>query len=139
APMGSTTWTYEWYGNGMLKKVVRPDGQPVEFRYDPLGRRIEKAYKGQVTRFIWDGNVPLHEWRYPIQDKPAEEVDELGDVRQNHPEPAPAETLATWVFEAGTFAPAAKIINGRQYSIITDQLGTPCAAYNESGEQVWAC
>jgi RHS repeat-associated protein len=30
--------------------------------YDPLARRVFKAYRGKTTRWIWDGNVPLHEW-----------------------------------------------------------------------------
>ena len=43
----------------MLKKVIRPDGRPVEFRYDALGRRTAKQYFGKVTRWVWDGNVPI--------------------------------------------------------------------------------
>ncbi len=63
----------------------------------------------------------------------------LGDIQQSHQEPVPVETLVTWVFEEGTYAPAARIINGRQYSVINDHLGTPCEAYDETGEKVWAC
>ena len=139
APVGGAVWEYEWYANGMLKKVVRPDGKLVEFRYDPLGRRMEKQYNGRITRFVWDGNVPLHEWTYPAQQRPFVTIDELGDISLDHPEPVPTETLATWVFEEDTFTPAAKIINGKQFSIITDYLGTPCEAYDEAGEKVWAC
>lgn len=139
APAGIAVWEYEWYGNGMLKKVLRPDGNAVTFKYDPLGRRIEKQYKGQLTRFIWDGRVPLHEWTYPAKDRPVVTIDELGDLQQSHPEPVPPETLATWVFEEDTFTPAAKIINGKHYSLIADHLGTPCEAYDESGEKVWEC
>jgi RHS repeat-associated protein len=136
---GMAAWEYAWYANGMLKSVLRPDGKTVEFRYDPLGRRIEKQYKGKLTRFVWDGNVPLHEWVYAVSERPMIVIDELGEVQLDHPEPVPAETLATWVFEDGSFAPAAKIVNGKKYSIITDQLGTPCEAYDEAGEKVWAC
>ena len=32
------------------------------FAYDALGRRITKTYRGKTTNWIWDGNVPLHEW-----------------------------------------------------------------------------
>ena len=28
------TWKYEYYGNGMLKKVIKPDGETVTFKYD---------------------------------------------------------------------------------------------------------
>lgn len=36
-------WFYAYYGNGMLKKVVKPDQSGVYFQYDSFGRRIEKA------------------------------------------------------------------------------------------------
>lgn len=132
-------WEYEWYGHGMLKKVVRPDGRAVTFTYDAMGRRIEKQYNGRITRFVWDGDVPLHEWTYPTAEKPVLEIGELGDVQQNHPEPVPAETLTTWVFTEGMSVPAAKLVNGQQYSIISDHLGTPCQAFDNSGEKVWEC
>ncbi|HEY0608841.1 MAG TPA: RHS repeat-associated core domain-containing protein, partial [Chitinophaga sp.] len=132
-------WEYEWYGNGLLKKVIRPDGKVVSFRYDCFGRRIEKEFNDCITRFVWNGNIPLHEWSYAAKDRPVISVSELGDIQQDHPEPVPVETLATWIFEEGTFAPAAKLINGKQYSIITDHIGTPCEAYDESGQKVWEC
>src|SRR3954470_11794023 len=46
----------------MLAAVERPDGTTVSFAYDALGRRIAKIYRGKTTHWIWDGNVPLHEW-----------------------------------------------------------------------------
>jgi len=55
-------WIYAWNGAGMLAKVVRPDGKTVEFGYDALGRRVWKKYGAKTTRWIWDGNVPVHEW-----------------------------------------------------------------------------
>ncbi|WP_052410289.1 DUF6531 domain-containing protein [Paenibacillus durus] len=111
-----THWRYEYYGNGMMSKVVRPDGKEVTFSYDPLGRRIEKVYDGVKTSFVWDGNNILHEWK----------------------EAAP-DNLTTWVFEDGTFSPAAKLTAEGQYSIVTDHIGTPVEMYNETGERVWAC
>ncbi|KAA2243503.1 hypothetical protein F0L74_13500 [Chitinophaga agrisoli] len=139
APMGTAVWEYEWSGNGMLSKVIRPDGSHVAFRYDAMGRRIEKQHKSRLTRFVWDGNVPLHEWTYPAKDRPIISINELGEAVQDHPEPVPPESLATWVFEESSIAPAAKLINGKQYSIIADYLGTPCEAYDETGDKVWAC
>ena len=29
-----------------------------------------KAEGHKITRFLWDGNVPLHEWSYPLSDRP---------------------------------------------------------------------
>lgn len=139
APAGIAVWEYEWYGNGMLKKVRRPDGKEVQYRYDAMCRRIEKQFNGQVTRFVWDGHVPLHEWQYPLSEKPVTVINEDGDMVMDHPEPVPAASLTTWVFEEGTYHPAAKIIDGRTYSIINDHLGTPCEAYDDTGQKVWEC
>ncbi|MES1207220.1 MAG: RHS repeat-associated core domain-containing protein, partial [Pseudomonadota bacterium] len=55
-------WTYWWNVAGLLVKVIRPDGNIVQFVYDALGRRLSKTFREQTTRWIWDGNFPLHEW-----------------------------------------------------------------------------
>ena len=127
-----TGWLYEWSSNGMLKKVIRPDGRPVEFRYDALGRRTAKQYFGKVTRWVWDGNVPIHEWRYKTTEI---QPDEKGESFQKEP----IENITTWVFEEGTFVPTAKIQEGKQYSIVSDYLGTPIQMYDEQGKKTWEC
>ncbi|OUO70681.1 RHS repeat-associated core domain-containing protein, partial [Bacteroides sp. An269] len=127
-----TGWLYEWASNGMLKKVIRPDGRPVDFRYDALGRRTAKRYFGKVTRWVWDGNVPLHEWSYKA-------IGLQSDEEGNIPPKEPAEDITTWVFEAGTFVPAAKIQDGKQYSIVSDYMGTPIQMYDGQGNKTWEC
>ncbi len=106
-------WAYEWQGNGMLRSVKRPDGETVSFEYDPLGRRISKSYQGKTTHWVWNGNVPLHEW--------TEEAD-----------------VTTWLFDEGTFIPTAKIVGDKSYSIVTDYLGTPTAMYDADGTKTWS-
>ena len=133
---------YEWYGGGLLKKVSRPDGRTVEFVYDALGRRIEKCCDGKVTRWVWDGNRPLHEWSYAEKERPRAVVNEWGgiisDKEEPNPKNSPAETGAiTWVFDTDGFVPCAKIEGGATYSIINDYLGTPKEAYDEDGKKVW--
>jgi len=50
------TWVYEWDFENRLKKVTRPDGQNVVYRYDGLGRRVERLpSNGISTKFIYDG------------------------------------------------------------------------------------
>lgn len=127
-----TGWLYEWSSNGMLKKVIRPDGRPVEFRYDALGRRTAKQYFGKVTCWVWDGNVPIHEWGYKVTDRQPNE-------EENTPSKEPIEDITTWVFEVGTFVPTAKIQDGKQYSIVSDYLGTPIQMYDEQGKKTWEC
>ena len=110
-----TGWRYDWQSDGMLARVVRPDGKEVSFAYDALGRRIRKSFAGTTTQFVWDGNVPLHEW--------TEEAE---------------ESMVTWLFEQDTFVPAAKLVaNGDCFSIVSDYLGTPMQAYDKQGDKVW--
>ncbi|MCS3337029.1 hypothetical protein NXU97_27555 [Bacteroides xylanisolvens] len=53
-------WRYRWNADGSLAKVVRPDKRgEVEFTYDALGRRLSKSFGTTVTRWVWNGNVPL--------------------------------------------------------------------------------
>ncbi len=76
----SGDYAYTWQGNGMLRSVTRPDGKTVTFRYDALGRRIEKVFDGRVYRYLWDGDVILHEWDYAEADRPNTIVTETGEV-----------------------------------------------------------
>ena len=112
-----TGWRYDWQSDGMLARVIRPDGKEVSFAYDALGRRIRKSFAGTTTHFVWDGNVPLHEWTKTAESE---------------------ESVITWLFEQDTFVPAAKLVaNGECFSIVSDYLGTPMQAYDKEGNKVW--
>ncbi|MBS1749785.1 MAG: HNH endonuclease, partial [Bacteroidetes bacterium] len=43
----------------------------------------------------------------------------------------------TWLFDTDSFAPTAKIKNGKTYSIVTDHLGTPGQMYKDDGGLFW--
>ena len=118
-------WEYSWNQNGTLKGVFAPHrhGHWTSFTYDALGRRLTKL--GDVTfHYLWNGNVPLHEWqtgnRY------------VGSVLTPY-----SEDFKTWLFEEESFVPLALIQEGKAYSIVCDQLGTPTEAYDEEGKEVW--
>ena len=66
-------------------------------------------------RFVWDGNVLLHE-----------------TFKRDNSENT---ELTTWIFEG--FVPTAKLVNGKAYSIISDHLGTPILAIDSEGNEVW--
>ncbi|MEK5039315.1 RHS repeat-associated core domain-containing protein [Sporosarcina sp. FSL K6-3457] len=119
------TWQYEYTGNGMMSKVIKPDQTEVTFKYDSLGRRIEKSSNEKTTRFVWDGNTILHE--YFLENDPVEPQNKL-EIPDN---------VVTWVFNDG-FVPSAKITGEGNYSIISDYLGTPVEAYDEEGKKVWS-
>jgi RHS repeat-associated protein len=132
---GREAWQYKWDANGSLKEVSRPDRKTVAFEYDALGRRTAKTYDGKVTRRVWDGNTPLHEWTYDEKDRPKIVTDEFGLSHKEGEEPT--ENITTWVFEEGSFRPAAKLMEDKKYSIITDYLGTPARMYDEKGQLIW--
>ncbi len=145
---------YAWNGAGMLSKVVRPDGSEVGFGYDALGRRVRKTYRGQQTRWVWDGNVPLHQWvegkLEPLKEhevsyvwsadpqikKREAELAEL--LNQGPPERGSKQSPVTWLFEPESFAPLAKLVAGQHFSILTDHLGTPVLMADAKGEAVWS-
>jgi RHS repeat-associated protein len=158
-PDGSQ-WKYEWDAAGMLAKVLRPDGNEVTFGYDALGRRVWKKYQGKTTKWIWDGNVPVHEWveldpgvaAEPAPEKVAEAEDAglrqraVDLAKRSSQGPPPSGPLAggsadapiTWIFEPESFAPAARLSGDQQHAIIADHLGTPTAMLDNAGQPVWS-
>jgi len=77
------------------------------------------TYAGTTPHFVWDGNVPLHEWQEVSSD-------------------AGRADVTTWLFEQNTFIPAAKLAtNGESFSIVSDYLGTPLQAFDNNGNKVW--
>ena len=136
----SLTWqpgdyAYTWLPNGMLGSVTRPDGKIVTFKYDALGRRIEKSFNGRVHRYLWDGDVVLHEWEYDETERPQPIVAENGDVSFDRPEPT--DNLVTWVYGTDSYVPTAKLVGGKRYGIVSDYIGRPVQAYDEHGTPVW--
>ena len=137
---GALTWhpgdyAYTWLPNGMLGSVTRPDGKVVTFKYDALGRRIEKTINGRVHRYLWDGDVVLHEWEYDETERPQQIVAENGEVSFDRPEPT--DNLVTWVYDPDSYVPTAKLVNGKRYGIVSDYIGRPVQAYDEHGTPVW--
>ncbi len=125
------TWKYEYYGNGMMSKVIRPDNKEVTFKYDSLGRRIKKSSDDKTIQFVWDGNTILHEY---CSQNDAVDLENLVESQNKSEIP---DSLVTWVFNEG-FVPSAKIASEGNYSIISDYLGTPVEAYDEQGNRVWS-
>ncbi len=122
-------WKYRWNADGSLAKVVRPDGEEVTFEYDALGRRLSKSFGTTVIRWMWNGNVPLHQWKQRRSYSREENAWLTEEERKER-------TL--WLFEEESFVPAAMIKEGRAYSILTDHLGTPTEAYDAEGNEVWS-
>mgnify|MGYP000749519518 FL=1 len=122
-------WRYRWNADGSLAKVVRPDKREVEFTYDALGRRLSKSFGTTVTRWVWNGNVPLHQWKQHREYSVMEDRWNTDTERRN---------MTVWLFDEESFVPVAMLKEGRSYSILTDQLGTPTEAYDAEGNEVWS-
>ncbi|MFO0610912.1 MAG: RHS repeat-associated core domain-containing protein, partial [Polyangiales bacterium] len=105
-------WRYGWGADGRLREVLRPDGVRVEFAYDALGRRTEKRVDGRATRWVWDGDVVLHELE----------------------EGAPTRT---WYFEPESFVPLALDDGGRWCGAVPDVVGAPSALFDAAGDVAW--
>lgn len=139
-------WSYAWAANGMMKAVKNPHGEIIHFEYDALGRRKAKIVygssprgegrEGVIYRYLWDGNLLLHEWNYPLKERPNLVINEDGLLSYDKTEPL-GNDLITWVYDQNKFTPSAKIVNGQYYSIISDYLGTPVQAYDDAGKKVW--
>jgi RHS repeat-associated protein len=96
------TWHYAWNGAGRLREVTRPDGTAVTFQYDAFARRIAKSYRGETTRWVWDGDVPLHEW--------------VESEQHSH---------IAWLFDPETFSLTACVRSTHAESVLCDHLGSP--------------
>ena len=105
-----TRWTYRWNHASELAAAISTN-TAITYRHDALGRRIERARDGAGTRWIWHGDVLLHE---------------LGP------------DTVTWVFEPGGFAPLARLTAETRHAVVGDHLGVPLALFDERGQLAWA-
>jgi len=145
-------WRYTWSAAGNLVEVERPDGKTLELAYDALGRRIKKTFDGKTTRFVWDGDMPLHEWveggepPKPAQQElvpapltgPSTDVPEQTVVTAVPGYELAPPGLVTWFFEPGTHSPAAKIVGDERFSVVCDLVGAPVVMLDERGDPVWS-
>jgi len=55
---GAGMWTYSWDAENRLTNVTRPDGVMVSYKYDALGRRVQRSQSGAIsTSYIYDGGM----------------------------------------------------------------------------------
>ena len=133
-------WRYHWDGAGLLRAVEEPTGTRAEFSYDPFARRVQKRVSKKdpntfewaplsVTRFVWDGDVLVHEIRTAAQQR--------GD---------PVVEERTYLFEDGRFVPVAHSTVRRAdsapgtgeapakwFHYVNDPVGEPARLIGEDG------
>jgi RHS repeat-associated protein len=122
-------WRYAWNDSGLLQSATLQDGTIIQFAYDPFARRVLKQVSKPKTpgdrpalifhtRFIWDGDVLVHELKRTST--------ENGD---------PVVEVKTYCFEDESFEPLAhndgrldetgRLEKGEWFHYVNDPNGTP--------------
>jgi RHS repeat-associated protein len=104
--------TFEWNGAHRLARVVTERGATVTFKYDALGRRVEKAVDGRALAFAWDEDRLLAD-----------------GCESAHPR--------EFVYRGDGWEVLAAV-NGRLYHYDNDQAGVPRAVVGADGERLWS-
>lgn len=90
---------YEWDAENRLQKATIPradsdETTPAVYRYDALGRRLQKRVGSVITTFIHDGDEVVSEWERPVTVTSPNDIASEGDgsVVPGAP-PTPGEVL----------------------------------------------
>jgi len=96
---------------------------------------MAKIAGDKIYRYLWSGNVLLHEWSYLTYERPKTI---LNNNKLEKDRKEPIENLTTWVYEEGSYVPTAKITERGTYSIFSDYLGRPIQAFDSNDKLVWS-
>lgn len=107
---GKLNTVFNYNLQNQLVKVVK-EKQTIEYKYDPLGRRIEKQDTFGITQYLWADDQLTQEIRNNIK--------------------------KTYVYEPKSFKPVALIQDDEVYHYHLDHLGTPRELTNNEGDVVW--
>ncbi len=105
---GGETTTYNYNSEDQLIGIVTPT-QTISYKYDALGRRIEKNVSGTITRYIYDGEDII------------QELDQDNQI------------IATYTHGPGTDEPICLEKNSQKYYYISDGLGSITALVDSNG------
>jgi len=110
---GSQTTRYSYSSRGELLSVTLPSGDLIEYVHDPFGRRIAKKLNGSVTeKYLWQG------------------ISRLLAVYDG------SDNLLMRFQYADARVPFAMTRDGATYYLAYDQVGTPVAVFDASGNAV---
>ena len=107
-------WDFKWR-QGRLIAAIAPNGACWHYKYDGLGRRIEKTGPDVYERYQWNGD----------------RICEIITSKQRR-------TLVYGDDIDNRFAPISMIENGKSYDVISDHLGSVTHILRSSGAEVWS-
>jgi len=108
-------WNLQYDLKNQMTRAEGPTGV-IEFKYDAIGRRIEKKSDERTIRYAWCGEGLSRE---TITTKDGESVRE-------------------YLYRPGSYEPLAVRIDGRCYFYHNDHQGTPQRITDDQGQVVWA-
>ena len=148
-------WSYTYDGAGRVTRIRRGDGRTIELKYDALGRCIQRLDARHETRFVWDGDRPLHEIRVE-RAAPRVELDfELFDGDEDEDEPttetaldavrAAGGAIKTWLFDPDggellgklEHTEAGALLEEGTRFAMNDPVGLPAALVDTHGAVRW--
>jgi RHS repeat-associated protein len=106
----SGSWTYSWDYENRLKQATLSGGVAVNYSYDALGRRVQRASSTSgTTTFVYDGS------------------DVLRDVADN------GSTIADYLNGPGIDNKLRETVNSNSYYFLADHLGTTRSLGDSTG------
>ena len=112
---GLRTWRFKYDLKNQMTQADGPAGI-VKFKYDALGRRIEKKSAERTIRYLWCGEGVAREII----------TTEAG------------ESVREYLYRPGSYEPVALLVDGRCYFYHNDHQGTPQRLTDNQGVVVWA-
>jgi RHS repeat-associated protein len=117
------TTRYHYDSRDMLVRIERTGQSDWTAAYDPLGRRVWKAWGTRKVEYYWD------------TDRLIAERDESGRVRVY----VYADTFAMVPLMFVDYSTMDTAPNeGTRYNVFTDQIGTPLLVEDSAGKEVWS-
>ncbi|WP_062203960.1 DUF6531 domain-containing protein [Streptomyces sp. NBRC 109706] len=135
------TWRYTWDVEDRLTALTTPEGDRWHYRYDALGRRVEKHRRtddGRIAErvlFSWLGTTLVEQTAVSEADPAPTTLTWDYDGRRPLAQTERRGATGTATLEQTRLDQAE--VDERFYAIVTDLVGTPVQLVDETGDIAW--
>lgn len=105
---------YSYNAENRMVQASLPTGVNASYKYDIIGRRVEKNVNGLVTKYLYAGRTLIAEY------------DDSNNLKRNY------------FYGTSDYNPSMLIEDNQIYFFFKDHLGTPQKIISENGEIAWA-